>query len=117
GRLTLSNSNAEELLGVASAGEAAPGDDAASADDRAVPSIDVPEQITAMVDNAPAEGALRRRITIGERILLATAVRVQHGGVAVGDRKSTRLNSSHVSISYAVFCLKKKKTTQSDTTR
>src|SRR5207249_5208070 len=29
----------------------------------------------------------------------------------VGDRKSTRLNSSHVSISYAVFCLKKKKST------
>src|SRR5699024_12438285 len=28
---------------------------------------------------------------------------------AKGDRKSTRLNSSHVSISYAVFCLKKKK--------
>src|SRR5689334_24849203 len=27
---------------------------------------------------------------------------------AVGDRKSTRLNSSHSSISYAVFCLKKK---------
>src|SRR5699024_12075702 len=27
------------------------------------------------------------------------------------DRKSTRLNSSHVSISYAVFCLKKKKDT------
>src|SRR5699024_12306217 len=29
------------------------------------------------------------------------------------DRKSTRLNSSHVSISYAVFCLKKKKYTRS----
>src|SRR5699024_4778967 len=29
---------------------------------------------------------------------------------AATDRKSTRLNSSHVSISYAVFCLKKKKT-------
>src|SRR5699024_11458967 len=28
----------------------------------------------------------------------------------IPDRKSTRLNSSHVSISYAVFCLKKKKT-------
>src|SRR5215510_554616 len=28
----------------------------------------------------------------------------------VGDRKSTRLNSSHVALSYAVFCLKKKKT-------
>src|SRR5690349_22906026 len=27
----------------------------------------------------------------------------------LGDRKSTRLNSSHVEISYAVFCLKKKK--------
>src|SRR5207249_8864821 len=30
-------------------------------------------------------------------------------GLVTGDRKSTRLNSSHVSISYAVFCLKKKK--------
>src|SRR5690625_937932 len=33
-----------------------------------------------------------------------------HGPVEVLDRKSTRLNSSHVAISYAVFCLKKKKT-------
>src|SRR6266853_3051671 len=33
--------------------------------------------------------------------------RVQH---VVEDRKSTRLNSSHSQISYAVFCLKKKKT-------
>src|SRR5699024_11993438 len=31
------------------------------------------------------------------------------GGKEIIDRKSTRLNSSHVSISYAVFCLKKKK--------
>src|SRR5699024_12707917 len=31
-------------------------------------------------------------------------------GLEVKDRKSTRLNSSHVSISYAVFCLKKKNT-------
>src|SRR5207253_9529999 len=30
-------------------------------------------------------------------------------GVVPEDRKSTRLNSSHVAISYAVFCLKKKK--------
>src|SRR5690625_6833762 len=30
-------------------------------------------------------------------------------GLALLDRKSTRLNSSHVAISYAVFCLKKKK--------
>src|SRR5690349_24230231 len=31
-----------------------------------------------------------------------------NGSLWVGDRKSTRLNSSHVEISYAVFCLKKK---------
>src|SRR5256885_5185659 len=31
------------------------------------------------------------------------------GEVGQGDRKSTRLNSSHLVISYAVFCLKKKK--------
>src|SRR5690348_17439436 len=36
-------------------------------------------------------------------------------GGGFGDRKSTRLNSSHPSISYAVFCLKKKtKTTQAN---
>src|SRR5689334_24463690 len=44
-----------------------------------------------------------------------------HGGFPRGefvvlDRKSTRLNSSHSSISYAVFCLKKKKKTRSNIT-
>src|SRR3712207_8421111 len=34
---------------------------------------------------------------------------LHEGGGAPGDRKSTRLNSSHANISYAVFCLKKKK--------
>src|SRR5947209_16213405 len=33
------------------------------------------------------------------------------------DRKSTRLNSSHANISYAVFCLKKKKKNESSSTR
>src|SRR5690242_21490355 len=33
---------------------------------------------------------------------------VEEAVMDVGDRKSTRLNSSHMSISYAVFCLKKK---------
>src|SRR6266511_4641034 len=32
-----------------------------------------------------------------------------HARAAAGDRKSTRLNSSHEKITYAVFCLKKKK--------
>src|SRR5438067_6748201 len=42
---------------------------------------------------------------------LATALPALHARQAGQrqDRKSTRLNSSHVSISYAVFCLKKKK--------
>src|SRR5258707_8882221 len=46
---------------------------------------------------------------------LATAVVPSEGVVVKGlikivrDRKSTRLNSSHANISYAVFCLKKKK--------
>src|SRR3712207_7644726 len=31
-------------------------------------------------------------------------------GITMGDRKSTRLNSSHANISYAVFCLKKQQT-------
>src|SRR5262245_65270197 len=34
-----------------------------------------------------------------------------HGEKLITDRKSTRLNSSHLGISYAVFCLKKKKKT------
>src|SRR5690606_40079315 len=37
------------------------------------------------------------------------------GALVLEDRKSTRLNSSHVKISYAVFCLKKK--TKNTTTR
>src|SRR5690606_40273678 len=35
--------------------------------------------------------------------------KLDHVNLQIGDRKSTRLNSSHVKISYAVFCLKKKK--------
>src|SRR5258707_6853431 len=39
--------------------------------------------------------------------LLASSTR--YGGATLRDRKSTRLNSSHANISYAVFCFKKKK--------
>src|SRR5437868_8814547 len=42
--------------------------------------------------------------------LAAGSVAGAFSGPYTLDRKSTRLNSSHVSISYAVFCLKKKKT-------
>src|SRR5947199_7234590 len=40
----------------------------------------------------------------------------EDGSNALADRKSTRLNSSHLGISYAVFCLKKKRQTRTDLT-
>src|SRR5690349_24236118 len=45
----------------------------------------------------------------GHRSFEGQAARLQEAMEAHQDRKSTRLNSSHVEISYAVFCLKKKK--------
>src|SRR5437870_9630783 len=57
-----------------------------------------------------AKGALGARQTREARESLDRLER--SAAVAAGrDRKSTRLNSSHVAISYAVFCLKKKKKT------
>src|SRR5438128_8513067 len=44
----------------------------------------------------------------GRRASAASERRAVAVHLQVGDRKSTRLNSSHGSISYAVFCLKKK---------
>src|SRR5258708_17958911 len=60
------------------------------------------------------EGKMLRRggqrcfVTDVEQIMLIMPVSARH--VGSGDRKSTRLNSSHQIISYAVFCLKKKNT-------
>src|SRR2546426_4028515 len=42
-------------------------------------------------------------------ILYVATLPTATAGLGAGDRKSTRLNSSHLVISYAVFCLKKKK--------
>src|SRR5256885_3697022 len=44
-----------------------------------------------------------------ERVCTRLGVNQERRRVAAIDRKSTRLNSSHLVISYAVFCLKKKK--------
>src|SRR5689334_24500418 len=52
----------------------------------------------------PADGAYARR-PLDRRDRGADIIAL----LVFGDRKSTRLNSSHSSISYAVFCLKKKK--------
>src|SRR2546427_9068449 len=56
----------------------------------------------ARLGGAPVSGTVERRYDV-----------VIIGSGAGGDRKSTRLNSSHSQISYAVFCLKKKKKTKS----
>src|SRR5256885_8945823 len=69
---------------------------------------------------APAAAADKLDLQVVQRIDVGqpradrrgqVGVLVQQHGLA-GDRKSTRLNSSHLVISYAVFCLKKKKNTQ-----
>src|SRR5690606_39595515 len=52
------------------------------------------------------------RVPAGQAVQLLVSSGPEQVSVpdVVKDRKSTRLNSSHVKISYAVFCLKKKKT-------
>src|SRR2546426_8386083 len=48
--------------------------------------------------------------------ILPVDVTKNNGLISIIDRKSTRLNSSHLVISYAVFCLKKKKKDYNTTT-
>src|SRR5690606_41596523 len=64
------------------------------------------DQSTALVENHHWYFAAEVYKTF---LYAATRLANNAGGTVVGDRKSTRLNSSHVKISYAVFCLKKKK--------
>src|SRR5207245_10261944 len=68
--------------------------------------------LVAQVERPPEKNPLTgdpEAVAAGNK-LYDEACQICHGGDARGgDRKSTRLNSSHGSISYAVFCLKKKK--------
>src|SRR5207249_8547508 len=83
----------------------------------AVASIDGEPHVAAMRTdrwnawNPQAEGRrdIDAAIRSGRRALPASRLLRQLETCATEDRKSTCLNSSHVSISYAVFCLKKKK--------
>src|SRR5690606_41295157 len=59
----------------------------------------------AAIDDRRDDRGERRRATDAELL-----ERLDEAGLGVANRKSTRLNSSHVKSSYAVFCLKKKKT-------
>src|SRR5438067_12303269 len=58
--------------------------------------------------SCPATTSARRATSTIRRICRSGSARAPAWALRA-DRKSTRLNSSHVSISYAVFCLKKKK--------
>src|SRR2546422_7243729 len=61
------------------------------------------------LDAGDADVRRRRRTSLPTLRLVASAATRRSVGKEVRDRKSTRLNSSHGYISYAVFCLKKKK--------
>src|SRR5699024_12166697 len=87
-------------------------------------SSDLMDNLESMAEQAPQELALisqdqlsRLLDNVGSELVSYGATLVSLSGVAgvvsllvflvlIPDRKSTRLNSSHVSISYAVFCLK-----------
>src|SRR5256885_6317653 len=73
---------------------------------------DAPEIILVNVE-FPARQQGRERRRARHQIV---GGRRRDGQFAERDRKSTRLNSSHLVISYAVFCLKKKNATGSPTT-
>src|SRR2546428_9193886 len=60
--------------------------------------------------SAGPDGALRHVDDRRRRAVRSVDARSRAPSRRPGDRKSTRLNSSHDQISYAVFCLKKKKT-------
>src|SRR3712207_7139167 len=65
------------------------------------------------VDVAVERRGEQQRLALGVRLVeealhLGEEAHVGHAVSLVKDRKSTRLNSSHANISYAVFCLKKK---------
>src|SRR3712207_6856466 len=61
-------------------------------------------------DDAGGVCSRRARRRVGWRAISEEVRRIARCDAE--DRKSTRLNSSHANISYAVFCLKKKKTSQ-----
>src|SRR5256885_5979544 len=65
----------------------------------------------------PYTTLFRSRGVRGARVQLDQRLADPRHVADIADRKSTRLNSSHLVISYAVFCLKKKKTTYSSSLR
>src|SRR5690625_393365 len=63
-------------------------------------------------EHCPMCAAAHGWVGLGPIVYLSSAKQLGEWLEEIEDRKSTRLNSSHVAISYAVFCLKKKKNIQ-----
>src|SRR5215510_9629790 len=79
-------------------------------EDRSAPRWCLCRLVTGTKTNAGARRAFRRRDAAARRPPASGPLRCRCRKAE--DRKSTRLNSSHVAISYAVFCLKKKNNKQ-----
>src|SRR5207253_9666339 len=74
--------------------------------ERQLPQLLYPLRVLADLGRAPAAGSARvARVPPARRRAAAMHV-LRAEMIYLTDRKSTRLNSSHVAISYAVFCLK-----------
>src|SRR5690349_23350921 len=66
---------------------------------------------TTLFRSSPLRELYQTRAEASRKASIHTPFIVATSPLPTTDRKSTRLNSSHVEISYAVFCLKKKKKT------
>src|SRR5256885_12271765 len=69
----------------------------------------VHETLVEQVVDGRVDGELLAHAVAATQVELRVGLVVAQRGLGGLDRKSTRLNSSHLVISYAVFCLKKKK--------
>src|SRR5256885_15213332 len=73
---------------------------------------DADARVLLQLEDDWAGALIRRDATVFRRLLADGFIYTEDDRMVGRDRKSTRLNSSHLVISYAVFCLKKKKQTK-----
>src|SRR2546426_2379764 len=121
-RPTVSAEDAESVARVVRSGHLAQGAEVEGFERELAARLDVAAVAVVSSGSAALELALRA-LDVGpdaEVVVPTYACDALHHAVtrcgATPDRKSTRLNSSHLVISYAVFCLKKKKTPEVDMT-
>src|SRR5690606_41722193 len=82
-------------------------------DGRGIAHLEILKGLVVQVEHHRQRGVQGPSVSAGDHVHLVEDLEGpddgHHHDKEGGDRKSTRLNSSHVKISYAVFCLKKKK--------